>query len=133
MGKLSRLCLLAGLAILPCGCTSQDADHLARVARLSAAKFDELTGGARGKMTKGIEAFRANWDEVALEARVATRLRWDKELEGTAIQVHATDAKVELTGTVSKLAQRQRAVQLANSTTGTEEVIDSLSAPEEAP
>jgi osmotically-inducible protein OsmY len=129
MGKLSRLCLLAGLALAPCGCNNQDADHLANVARLSAAKVDELTGGAPGKMHNGIEAFRANWNEVTLQTRVASRLRWDKELEGLEIQVQMHDGAVELSGAVANLTQRQRAVQLARSTTGVGEVIDLLETP----
>jgi osmotically-inducible protein OsmY len=129
MGKLSRWCLLAGLALIPCGCNNQDADHLANVARLSAAKVDELTGGAPGKMSKSIEALRANWNEVTLETRVGSRLRWDTELDGTAIQVHVQDGSVELKGTVNTLAQRQRAVQLAQSTVGAGQVIDLLDMP----
>jgi osmotically-inducible protein OsmY len=48
-------------------------------------------------------------------------------LEGTSIQVVAlADGTVKLTGTVPSFEARQRAVQLANSTTGVSKVIDEL-------
>jgi hypothetical protein len=111
------------------GCGSQDTEHLARVGRKSAEKFGELTGGSHGKLANGLEALRANWDEVTLETRVTARLRWERDLEGAVIQVSANDGVVELKGTVMDLAQRQRAVRLARNTVGTVDVVDLLTEP----
>jgi osmotically-inducible protein OsmY len=126
MGKrhISSGLLLAILGIA--GCSSDDADGLARVARKSADKVETMTGGAPDRLAAGLDSMRANWNELALDARVAARLRWDKELQETSIHVKAKGDTVELTGKVSKLAQRQRAVHLAQDTVGVVEVVDTL-------
>lgn len=118
--------LLAGLGLVPCGCGSQDTDQMAKVARTVAGRFEKATGGATGKVAHGVEAVRAGWDGMALEARVSARLRWDTELAGAAIDVRAAGAVIELKGKVQNLAQRQRAVGLASTTASVERVVDSL-------
>jgi osmotically-inducible protein OsmY len=117
---------LTAAALTMAGCSNEDTDGLARVARLSAAKVEEMTGGAPEKVADSLTTMRANWNELALDARVALRLRWDKDLQGTDIRVHAANGIVELKGTVRDLPQRQRAVQLAQTTVGVVEVVDSL-------
>ena len=57
---------------------------------------------------------------------MAARLRWDKQLADTAIEVVPAGAGVELRGKVRNLEQRRRAVMLADSTAGVEGVKDSL-------
>jgi osmotically-inducible protein OsmY len=125
MGKICKSgAILAALALA--GCSNEDTEGLARVARLSAAKVEEMTGGAPNKVAASFESMRANWNELALDARVSLRLRWEKDLQDTTIQVEAKDGTVELKGKVTNVLQRQRAVQVAQSTTGVQEVIDSL-------
>ena len=119
------------LALAITGCSAEDTDGLARVARLSAAKVEEMTGGAPEKVADSLTTMRANWNELALDARVALRLRWEKDLQGTDIRVHAVNGMVELKGTVRDLPQRQRAVQLARSTVGVTDVVDSLEVAEQ--
>ena len=125
MGKLSKRAMTLA-AICLAGCGSDDADGLAKVARLSAAKIEEMSGGAPHKVAASLESMRANWNELALDARVSLRLRWDKDLPNAAIQVTAKNGVIELKGTVSDLAQRQRAVQLARTTVGVIDVVDAL-------
>ena len=125
MGKICKSsAMLAALALA--GCSNEDTEGLARVARLSAAKVEEMTGGAPNKVAASFESMRANWNELALDARVSLRLRWEKDLQNTKIQVEAKDGIVELRGKVADILQRQRAVQVAHSTMGVLEVIDSL-------
>jgi osmotically-inducible protein OsmY len=125
IGKLcKKVAILA--ALLLASCAGDDAEGLARVARLSAVKVEELTGGAPNKLAASFDSMRANWNELALDARVSLRLRWEKDLQGTTIHVEARSGIVELKGKVRDIQQRQRAVQVAQSTTGTVEVIDSL-------
>jgi osmotically-inducible protein OsmY len=125
IGKLcKRGPLLAALFLA--SCNSDETEGLARVARLSAAKLEEMTGGAPNKVAASFESMRANWNELALDARVSLRLRWEKDLQKAAIQVQAGDGVVELKGKVADIVQRQRAVQVAQSTVGVVEVIDSL-------
>lgn len=127
-GKRGKL--LAVVLLGACGCGGEDADHLANATRLAAAKIDRLTDGAHGKLAHSVDAVRASWNDVALDARVAARLRWDKDLAGTSIQVRTLGNKVELTGAVTTLDQRQRAIHLARATVGVEDVIDGLTIPE---
>ena len=125
MGKMcKRGAILAALALA--GCSNEDTEGLARVARLSAAKVEEMTGGAPNKVAASFESMRANWNELALDARVSLRLRWEKDLQSTTIQVEARNGIVEVKGKVADILQRQRAIQVAQSTTGVVEVIDSL-------
>jgi hypothetical protein len=124
-GKILTLALLGAV-----GCSSDDPDHVAKAARIAAGKLDGLSGGAQGKVAHSVEAFRASWNEIGLDARVAARLRWDKELAGTTIQVRTVGSAVELKGNVATVGQRQRAVQIAHATVGVEDVIDALTVPE---
>jgi osmotically-inducible protein OsmY len=127
MGSLSRrgaVILTAALGMVGCG--GEDTEQLAKVARRSAARFEEMTGGAPNKVADSLTTMRANWNELALDARVSLRLRWDKDLQGAQIQVHASNGSLELKGSVRDLAQRQRAVQLAQTTVGVADVRDGL-------
>jgi hypothetical protein len=117
---------LAASVLLCSGCSDQDTERLGRIGKLVAVKFDQMTGGADGKLAHSFHAMRANWDDVALDARVLARLHWDKTLGGAQVQVTASEGTVELKGVVQDLAQRRRAVELAESTTGVESVVDSL-------
>lgn len=122
-GKRRYGWLLLGV-VVACGCSNEDRDRLARVGRVAADKVEHLTSGANGKLASGWQAFRADLDEMALDARVSARLRWDKTLTDVPIQVHAAGGIVELQGTVNDLAQRRRAVELAESTVGADKVKD---------
>src|SRR5262249_22781419 len=119
-----RAMLLAAMCVAGCG--SDDADALARVARLSAAKIEDMSGGAPNKVAASFESMRANWNELGLDARVSLRIRWEKDLANAAIHVQARNGVVELKGKVADMAQRQRAVQVARSTIGVVDVVDAL-------
>jgi hypothetical protein len=122
--------LVVFLSMCPCACNSGDADRLARVGRRSAAKIDNLTCGAPNKLANSLEAVRINWDDLTLDTRVSARLRWDNLLTDAQVHVRTLDAgTVELSGTVNDDSQRQRAVQLAQSTVGVDRVVDLLTYP----
>jgi hypothetical protein len=115
-----------GLVLLGSGCQRDDTDRLARVGRKLADKADVLSAQANNKVVASFHTLRAHLDEVGLDARVSARLGWDKTLAGINIQVQATDGRIQLTGKVPDLSVRRRAVELAESTLGVTEVIDSL-------
>jgi osmotically-inducible protein OsmY len=118
--------LILSLALTSCGC-SQDADLLARVFHKTAAKFDGVTGRLRDKLHNGWGVVRGSLSEASLDSRVALRLRWDSDMTGADVQVRlAGPGVVELNGTVADLTQRRRAVELANTTVGVENVLDRL-------
>jgi osmotically-inducible protein OsmY len=130
MGKLykrGRLWLLACLAMTACGCSGQDADQLARVSQRVVARLEAVSGGATGKLLNRLQVRRSNETEATLEDRVASRLRWDRSLAEKPIQVRTVEnGVIELQGTVADLSARRRAVDLAQSTVGVEQVIDAM-------
>lgn len=115
------------------GCSGHDAERLARIGRKAASQARLLTGMHPDEGAPGWHSVWNSWDEVTVEARVAARLRWDKALANAAIQVRFVAGVVELRGCVHDLAQRRRAVELAESTTGVEKVADALEAPPRSP
>ena len=119
--------LVLGVVVLAAGCDSEDADRLARVGRKVNEKFHTLTGGPQEKLSSGWLAMRSNFDDATLDTRVSVRLRWDKSLTAASIQVSTvSEGVVELKGKVTDLNQRRRAVEVAQSTAGVNEVKDSL-------
>ncbi len=115
------------LVLLAAGCSREDTDRLGRVGRLTAAKLDAATGGARNKLFSGWQAMRGSLGESTPESRVFLRLRWDKMLAGSHIRVlAAAPGVVRLEGSVVTFDQQSRAVGLAHTTEGVEEVIDAL-------
>jgi len=125
MGK--RVCgVLIGtglfFAALSAGCNNSDRDHLAKAAGKAREKVKGVTGDTGQSLTTG-------WQSMALDARVTARIRWDKSLAGEQIRVQANGAVIELHGTVKDLTQHRRAIELAESTVGIEQVVDLLEEP----
>lgn len=119
-----RLTLILSLAL--CGC-SEDADRLGRVCQKVAARFEGVTESLRGKLQSSAGAVRGSVIETSLDSRVALRLRWDRDMEGAEVQVNPVGPGViELHGSVADLRQRRRAIELASTTVGVENVIDRL-------
>ena len=110
------------VALLLAGCNRQDTEALTRIGQKVQARTEAVTGDLKSTAA-------ASWHtvgELGVEARVAARLRWDKELAGAAIDVLPSGTGVELRGKVATFEQRRRAVMLAESTVGVEGVKDSL-------
>ncbi|MCI0457879.1 MAG: BON domain-containing protein [Gemmataceae bacterium] len=118
--------LLLGVVLLSAGCTGQDTERLARVGRRIAAQAGALAADCRDGVGSDWHGLCAAADHAGLEARIAARLRWDRGLEGASVRVQASGGTVELTGTVRDLAQRRRAVELAETTLGADKVNDHL-------
>ena len=110
------------LALLTCGC-GKDADRLSKVCSLTKAKFEVMTVGARSKLANGFQAARG---ETGLDSRVATRLRWDKAMDGAEVRVNVTDGVLQLEGSVVSAEQQARAVELATATMGVDKVESKL-------
>jgi osmotically-inducible protein OsmY len=121
--------LLAGLA---CGCDGQDPDRLARIGRIAAARGDELTRGVRERLVQGWCAAQAAGSvaEKPLDVRVHSRIRWDKTLASTDIQVTSPSSGVViLRGSAPDEERRQKAADLAQNTEGVERVVNEISVP----
>jgi osmotically-inducible protein OsmY len=117
------------VGVLAVGCTSKDAEHLARIGQKTVGRANEITSNMNGQRVNGWQMVRSGVEEMTVDARVTARLRWEKELHDVPIQVRASGGVVELTGTVQNLAQRRRAVELAERTAGVERVVDALEVP----
>ena len=113
--------LLLALA-LAAGCNRQDTEALSRIGKKIVARSEALTCDLK---TSAASSWQVGQDS-SLESRVAARLRWDKQIADTPVEVLATGNAVELRGTVRDLEQHRRAVMLAESTAGVESVKDSL-------
>ena len=109
------------ILVLVAGCNRQDTDSLARIGRKIVDRSEETTRGLREKIHQGLPEMNAS-----LQDRVQRRLRWDRALEGTAMEVKASGEEVEIKGTVKTPEQRRRAVDLVENTVGVERVLDSL-------
>jgi osmotically-inducible protein OsmY len=120
MGKL-RAGLLAAFVLLT-GCNHQDTQAIARVGKKIQARVEVLTGDLKASAA-------LSWNVAAdpdLASRVSARMQWDKQLAGLSIEVTAIPGGVELRGNVANLEQHRRAVMLAQSTLGVDELKDSL-------
>lgn len=107
------------------GCKKEDPDHLSAVGRTIGSKVG-------GVMNKTNDRLTLQWSEkcdpqtAPVELRVRERLQWDKDLEGSAIQVSGDGKHILLGGTVVSEEQKARAVSLAGNTTGVESVTQRL-------
>lgn len=82
----------------------------------------------QSEVHEGWKALKQTVDRLGVEGRVYSRLRWDKEIATSTIDVDATDAGVvTLKGQVRNPDAKQKAVRLARDTVGVNRVIDQLS------
>jgi osmotically-inducible protein OsmY len=125
MGPRSRATLLGlgVLAVTLSGCSRQDTERLARIGRKLVDRAQLAAEEIGGKLDLG---WKESKSELSLEERLGQRLRWDKALADTSIEVKAKEGAVELRGSVKTAAQRQKALELAEATLGVDKVTDSL-------
>ena len=125
--KPNRTWVLAALALLVCGCGGQDVDRLGRICARAVGKFQDMAGGPHGKLANGWQTVCGAFGDTTPDARVAVRLRWDKQLADADIQVSAAGpGVVRLQGTVADAARQRRAQEVAESTQGVEQVVNDL-------
>jgi osmotically-inducible protein OsmY len=118
-----RTCRWLVLALaLAAGCNRQDTEALTRIGKKIVARSEAVTCDLKSCAATSWQAVQ----DSSSESRVAARLRWDKQLSDSAVEVQAAGNGVELRGTVRDLEQHRRAVMLAESTAGVESVKDSL-------
>src|SRR5687768_3906361 len=113
--KRSLACL--GALVFVVGCQKSDADALASIGGKIAAR----THGYAAQLQQKCPNLPGS-----LESRVRSRLRWDKHLADSSVDVVVTDKNVELKGSLATPDQVRRAVDLAESTLGVDSVTNSL-------
>ena len=141
MKSYSHGILLACVCLLPAGCEKEDPEHLANVARKVANKAEPLVGSVDADWMQWLRSAPAAATPAVPEpvvepdavARVTARLHWEKSLADSSIQVVASEDGIELKGKVRDAAQKKRAVELAESTTGVDRVTESLEIDDQSP
>ena len=121
MGSRRKAWLAAGLltaALAGSGCAKHDTEALARIGRKLADRAENWIGEFKDHLDLG--------GGNSVQARVTQRLRWDKALAESPIEVKGRGADVELNGILVDIALKTRAVELAQSTTGVANVVDNL-------
>jgi osmotically-inducible protein OsmY len=125
--------ILAGIAFVAivggalAAARKSDAEVLTRVGRTSAAKVMEVmpereqVAGPLAKVQFGTL--------TGVDERVRVRLRTDAALDSARITVSADGGVVKLGGKADTPAQRERAVQLAQTTTGVTKVDQEIAVP----
>ena len=110
------------------GSQKTDAEILTRVGRTAARKVTAVmpdTSALAGPLVALTPP-----DAMPVADRVRVRIRTDQAMDGATVAVAATAAgEVTLRGEVLSTAQRLRAVELAQSTTGVTRVVPELSEP----
>ena len=120
--------LLIGLvlALGCCGCNSRDADRLANLGTKLERRAESLLAPDAARLLRGWRTAPFSLSEGTIDARVSSRLNWDKALADTPIQAKVVGGVVELHGKVRSEDQRRRAYELALTTEGVEKVLDRL-------
>lgn len=90
-------------------------------------KIDRGLNEVGARLKQGWATVRASVEKMGVEARVYSRLHWDKTLESAPITIEVRDRHtVVLKGSVPDSAARSKAVQLARDTVGVNAVDDHL-------
>jgi osmotically-inducible protein OsmY len=90
-------------------------------------KIDRGLSEVSEKLKQGWAAVRTSVEKMGVEARVYSRLHWDKALENAPITIEVRNGKVvTLKGSVPDSAARAKAVALARDTVGVTSVDDQL-------
>jgi hypothetical protein len=114
------------LAFGACGCNGRDADRLANLGTKLERRAESLLAPDAARLLRGWRTAPFSLSEGAIDARVSSRLNWDKALADTPIQAKVVGGVVELHGKVRSEDQRRRAYELALTTEGVEKVLDRL-------
>jgi hypothetical protein len=128
MGRTRTIGMLS-LVLFPfalASCQNKDADRLAALGNRLGEQAQTLLTPA-GSPLRNLQGVSLRMGELSIEVRVSARLKWDKLLSESEIQVNGIgDSVVELTGKVRDMEQKQRAVEIAQTTVGVEKVMEKL-------
>jgi len=95
--------------------------------RRTGRALDNAGRNVRARVEGEVVRGQITAQERDLLARVTTRIRWDKKLIDSVLQIEVQlDGSVILRGSVLDAAAKNRAVDLAESTVGVTKVVDEL-------
>jgi osmotically-inducible protein OsmY len=124
-GSKSRLWASALLLVLV-GCSEQEVAKIEKVTGKAWNKAEKSAKHVSVELGLDLEGATTKLEDLTLPRRVQQRLQWDGLLKGAEIKVQIDQDQIVLTGSVRDETQRQRAVQLAESTDGVRTVKDIL-------
>jgi len=115
--------LLALPLLLPLvGCKESDGENLRQIARKAGEKLDR----AARPVGDAASPLRGSLGEHSAAARADSRIRHDRYLAGHRFTVRGEGPIVTVTATVPDASMKTRALDLARSTVGVEDVIDEV-------
>jgi osmotically-inducible protein OsmY len=94
--------------------------------RVDPAKAKEVAAEIGAKTAQAANKAEAVLSDGALTAKIKSKMALDDLVRARSIDVTTTNHVVTLRGTVSSVAEHDRAVQLAKETAGVTEVVDRL-------
>jgi len=102
--------------------------HAQGIAARAGDALDNAGRNVRNTVESAIGQARAATHEQELLARVYSRIRWDKYLAGSSLEIQTqADGTAILKGSTSDKVRKERAVALTRDTVGITRVIDEIS------
>ncbi|HKW38099.1 MAG TPA: BON domain-containing protein [Burkholderiales bacterium] len=117
--KVALATVAAGM-LLVAGCGQHDSNSTV------GQKMDRATENMASTANNATAKVETAADDTAITAKVKSALIAEPNLKSTDINVETKDATVTLSGTVATSELRDRAKQIASSTTGVKNVVDNL-------
>lgn len=134
--RLCHYCFVGLAACVLSTATASPAEAQQGIGERLGEQLDQGLSRLRTEVREGWASLRSTVDEMSVQGRVYSRLRWDKQLADLKIDVDTEEGGVVLLrGQVSSAEAREKALQLANDTVGVTRVVDELKvlAPGEKP
>lgn len=133
--RISKFCLVALSVCLLSGATALPAHAQQGFGERLGQQLDEGLDRLSSEVREGWASLRKTVDRMGIQGRVYSRLRWDKQVATSRIDVDVQDDDtVVLRGQLTDDAAKRKAVELAKTTVGVERVVDELTvAPAETP
>ncbi len=118
--RVALLALIAGAALAVAGCDNpKSTDTVGQ-------KMDRATDNMATATDRATSKAAAAVDDTAITTKVKTSIIAEPGLSALKIDVDTKDGVVTLTGTVDSAAMKDRAHQVAQSTSGVKSVVDNL-------
>lgn len=130
--RIWKFCLVGFAVCLLSGATPVPAHAQQGIGERIGEQLDRGVDRLSSELREGWASLRKSIDRMGVQGRVYSRLRWDKQIATSKIDVDVRDEDiVVLRGRASNAAAKRKATQLAEDTVGVSRVIDELTVEEE--
>ncbi len=125
--SVRNLCLVALGTGLVCLTSVSAVQAQQGVGERLGQQLDKGINRLSNELREGWTSLRQTVDRMGVQGRVYSRLRWDKQIDTSEIDIESQDGGiVVLRGKVHSTKAKDKAVSLANDTVGVERVVDEL-------